>query len=137
MPRLQKGLFHNPFHRHKDSGNVKAQTNQVKIQEDGTTDILLPTSPSRSTIQPIQSIQPTQPTQTFRPQDLWKTAYDQLDDEERRILSTIQIPTNLNDKGNHPQTNVLISEVIRLTEEQYEKYQQKVDEKLRKSSGNH
>jgi regulatory protein YycI of two-component signal transduction system YycFG len=106
----------------------------VKIQEDGTADILLPTSPS---IQSIQLTQPTQPTQTFRPQDLWKTAYDQLDDEERRILSTIQIPTNLNDKGNHPQTNVLISEVIRLTEEQYEKYQQKVDEKLRKSSGNH
>ncbi|KAB8076271.1 WD40-repeat-containing domain protein [Aspergillus leporis] len=140
MARLRKGLFHNPFHRHKESRNVEAETNQAKIQEDSTINVLLPTSPSQSNIQPTQPTQPTLPTlptqstQSFRPLDLWKTAYDQLDDEERRILSTIQIPTNPNKKGKNSQVNVLISQVISITEEQYEKYQQKADGKLRESS---
>jgi hypothetical protein len=55
---------------------------------------------------------------------LWQTAYDQLDEKERKILSTKQIPANSKDKGNS-QPILLISEVIQLTKEQYEKYRQK------------
>ncbi|CRG89821.1 Vegetative incompatibility protein HET-E-1 [Talaromyces islandicus] len=64
--------------------------------------------------------------------NLWQTAYGQLDEKERDILSTEQAPTDWSDCGNHPQSNVLIDKVILLTEKQYEEYQQK-DGKLRQS----
>jgi hypothetical protein len=136
MPQLRKGIFQNPFHRRKKSGNAEARINQ---QDDGVADVLLPTSSSLSGSQPTESTQPTQSVQlaqsiqTFIPLDLWGTAYDQLDDEEQRILSTVRSPTNLGDEGNHSQTDVLVGEVIRLTEEQYEEYQQKASGKLRVS----
>jgi hypothetical protein len=112
MRLFQGGLFHNPFRR------------------DGTTNVLPPTPPSQPV---VHYTQPTHWTRTFMPIDFWKTAYDQLDDEERRILSTSPISTNLEDVGNRSQTHVLISEVIRLTEEQYENYQRKANENLRAS----
>ncbi|KAF7171101.1 hypothetical protein CNMCM6106_005561 [Aspergillus hiratsukae] len=75
----------------------------------------------------------TQPTQSSRTLNLWQTAYEQLDKKERNILSAKQLPADLKDKGNHFQPDILIGEVIRLTEEQYQKYQQK-EGKLRESS---
>jgi hypothetical protein len=132
MPRLQ-GLFHYPFQRRKKSGNAESQINH---QKDSTTDVLLPTSSCQSSTEPTQPIQLTQPVlsaQTWRPLDLWTTAYDQLEDEEQRILSSLRSPTNLDDEGNHSQTNALISDVIRLTEEQYEKHQQNANGKFRAS----
>jgi hypothetical protein len=121
MERLhQKFRSHNPFRRHADSQNVKARTNQAKAQADSTTSIPLPASPGQSS---IQCTQPTQPTP-----DLWKIAYDHLDGEQREILS------NLNDKGNHSQTKALLDEVIHVTKEKYEEYQQKADGTLRQTS---
>ncbi|KAF7588866.1 hypothetical protein BBP40_005051 [Aspergillus hancockii] len=125
MDRLRKGLFHNPFRRQKESLDVQTQTNLMKIPKDGTTNVLLPASSSQFTTQSTQSTKP------FRPIDLWQVAYGQLNKEERRILSKIQDTANL--IGNQSQTKVLIGEVIRLTEEQYEKYQQKANGKLRES----
>jgi hypothetical protein len=125
MDRLRKFRPHNLFHRHKNSQNVKGPKNQVRNQADSTSNTPLPASPGQSTIQCAQ------PTPAL---DLWKTAYDQLDDEQREILSTIQIPANMNDKGNHSQTKALLDEVIHVTKEQYEQYQQKADGKLRQTS---
>jgi acetoin utilization deacetylase AcuC-like enzyme len=64
---------------------------------------------------------------------LWKTAYNQLDDREQSILLTVRRPAISNDEGNHSHTNDLINEIIRLTEEQYQQYQQKANKKLRAS----
>ncbi|KAA8642420.1 uncharacterized protein ATNIH1004_011364 [Aspergillus tanneri] len=86
-----------------------------------------PPSPP-STIQTTQSIEP------FKPQDLWQTAYDQLDEEKRRILSTVRVTANPIDKESRTRTEVLISEVIRLTKEQYEEFQQNGNGKFRTSS---
>jgi hypothetical protein len=121
MSRSRKNLFRDLFHREKESPNVKAQTNQVKIQ-DSTTNVPLPTSPSQST-------QPTQPMV-----DLWKTAYDQLDDEKKKILSTSQTRTNWNNEGKQSQTEDLINKVIQETEEQYEKYQKETHKEFRESA---
>jgi hypothetical protein len=88
------------------------------------TDVLLPTPSSQSSTQPALK-------QTFAPLDLWKTAYDQLNDDEQRILSD-RSSTNL-DVGSHSHINALISEVIQITEEQYEKHQQKANGNLRAS----
>ncbi|KAF7169363.1 hypothetical protein CNMCM5623_002126 [Aspergillus felis] len=85
--------------------------------------------PPKQTSQPTLSNQPTQSSTLT----LWQTAYEQLDKRERNILSTKQFPADPNDKENHFQLDTLIGEVIRLTEEQYEKYQQKKG-KLRESS---
>jgi hypothetical protein len=89
------------------------------------TDVLLPTPSSQSSTQLALK-------QTFAPRDLWKTAYDQLNDDEQRILSD-RSSTNLDDVGNHSHINTLISEVIQITEEQYEKHQQKANGNLRRS----
>jgi hypothetical protein len=57
--------------------------------------------------------------------DLWKSAYDQLDPEERDILSNVQPTYQLeNDGKNRSQTVAIIDGVIQITEEQYKQYQQ-------------
>ncbi|KAL4990417.1 hypothetical protein BDW68DRAFT_175125 [Aspergillus falconensis] len=55
-----------------------------------------------------------------------------LGDKERTILSTISVSTTSNDNDEHPQALASISEVIRLTEEQYER--SRVDRRIRESS---
>ncbi|KAL3428820.1 hypothetical protein BDV09DRAFT_203834 [Aspergillus tetrazonus] len=59
------------------------------------------------------------------PHDLWKSAYDQLDPEERGILSKIK-PTyqSETDGRDRSQTVSVIDGVIQTTEEQYKRYQQ-------------
>ncbi|KAE8393573.1 hypothetical protein BDV23DRAFT_180628 [Aspergillus alliaceus] len=69
-----------------------------------------------------------------KPVDLWQTAYHQLDERQQRILPTVHIHADVGDKENQCRTTVLIGEVIRVTEEQYEKYRQKADSTLRESS---
>lgn len=59
------------------------------------------------------------------PQDLWQFAYDQLGQKEREILSRVQIPAlPINDAKDTSRTEAILNSVIRITEEQYEKYQQ-------------
>jgi hypothetical protein len=133
MPQIRKGLFHNPFRRDKKSGNTEAQKNH---QDNGTTDSLLPTSCSKSSAQSTLPAQPAQSVETIKNLDLWKTAYEQMNDEEQRILSTARNPTSSDEEGIHTPTNAMISEIIQLTEDQYEKYQQKANRKLRASCQN-
>ncbi|GMG17252.1 unnamed protein product [Aspergillus oryzae] len=90
----------------------------------------LPPSPRPSTIKTTQSTEP------FKPQDLWQTAYDQLDEEKRRILSTPKDTAGPNDKENRIRIEDLIGQVILLTKEQYEEYQRNADGKSRKYSRN-
>lgn len=90
----------------------------------------LPPSPRPSTIKTTQSTEP------FKPQDLWQTAYDQLDEEKRRILSTPKDTAGPNDKENRIRIEDLIGQVISLTKEQYEEYQRNADGKSRKYSRN-
>ncbi|KAF7585316.1 hypothetical protein BBP40_011246 [Aspergillus hancockii] len=91
-----------------------------------TTNALLPISSSQSNIRTTRSTEP------FRPLDLWQTAYDELDEEDRKVLSDTQVPANFVDQKN--QSREFISEVIHLTAEQYEQYQQRATGKLRESS---
>jgi hypothetical protein len=120
--------FHNPFHRHKSTGNADAQTGVVEVQGGGTIHSLLLVPLGKSNAQLNQSTQPL----TLK--DLWSAAYDQLGDEEREVLSTVQNSTTPSDPENPPQTTLLISEVIHLTEKQYENFQQRADGRLRDSS---
>jgi hypothetical protein len=109
----------NPFHRHNNPGNVDAQA----VQGSSTINSLLLAPPDTN-----------QATQSFEPDDLWLAAYNQLGDKERRVLSTIQLSTTLTDGEKPPQTTLFISEVIQLTEKQYESFQQGVDGRFRESS---
>ncbi|KAE8132176.1 hypothetical protein BDV38DRAFT_288020 [Aspergillus pseudotamarii] len=124
MGRLRHSLSH-PFRRFKGAVNVQSEEDQVKNQ-DNTVGTLLPTSPSQSIIRSIQSAEPS------RPLDLWKTAYGQLDEEDRRILSEVQVTASSIRQEDQPRD--LIEEVIHLTTEQYEQYQQEATGKLRTSS---
>ncbi|KAL4746219.1 hypothetical protein BDW72DRAFT_39188 [Aspergillus terricola var. indicus] len=128
MPFRSRFRVHNPFHRRKDPGNAVAQTGLVEDQEGGTiySPQLAPCDAS--------STQPNLSTQSLTPKDLWSAAYDQLCDEERKVLSTVQNPTTPNDLENPPSIAVLISKVIHLTEEQYGNFQQRADRRLRESS---
>ena len=120
MPQFEKALFHNLFRRDKKSRNTEAQKNR---QDNGTTDDLLPTSSSQSNAQSTLPAQPAQPVRTVKTVDLWQTAYEQMDGEEKRILSTARNPTTVDDEGNHSPTNAMVIEIIQLTEKQYEKHQ--------------
>jgi hypothetical protein len=57
--------------------------------------------------------------------DLWKSAYDQLDPEERNILSKVQ-PTYQGEYDGkiRSQTVAVINRVVQITEGQYKQYQQ-------------
>ncbi|GCB21817.1 vegetative incompatibility protein HET-E-1 [Aspergillus awamori] len=124
MPRYFKHLFHRPFHKHGEISNRKTQTKQAKDDEKDITD-----TQSSTYSQPAP--QPDRSTQIFQPQDLWEAAYNQLDERQRHILSTIQIPSD-SDKGTDPRG--IIGEVIEITKEQYEKYRQTGDGRTRRSS---
>lgn len=80
------------------------------------------------------AIQITQPIEPFIPQDLWQIAYDQLEEEKRKILSKIEVTGNSIGKENQFQTEILIGEVIRLTKERYEEFRQNANGKIRTSS---
>ncbi|KAB8253814.1 hypothetical protein BDV32DRAFT_157658 [Aspergillus pseudonomiae] len=124
MGRLRESLCH-PFSRYRGPGKTQNQKDPVKIP-DNTTNALLPTSFSQFTIRTTQSTEP------FRPLDLWQTAYDQLDEEDQRVLSNVKVTTNFVDQENQPRD--LIGEIIHLTTEQYEQCQRKETGKLRASS---
>ncbi|KAK6810480.1 hypothetical protein RU639_013746 [Aspergillus parasiticus] len=102
----------------------------TKDQEESKTKSSPPLSPRPSTTQTIQSAEP------FKPQDLWQAAYNQLEEEKRRILSTAKITAIPIDKENQTRPEDLISEVIRLTKEQYEEYLQNENGKIRTCSKN-
>jgi hypothetical protein len=104
----------NFFRRHK-----------VEAQETITTSTL-------PLISPEPNGQLNQATRTSKPVDLWQSAFEKLGDKERTILSIIQVPTTSNDYEKHPRALASVSEVIRLTEEQYER--SKVDRRIRESS---
>lgn len=55
------------------------------------------------------------------PQDLWQAAYDQLDENEQRILSANQSTAHLNVRRS--KTLDMVDTVIRVSEEQYKEYQ--------------
>ncbi|KAL4744344.1 hypothetical protein BDW72DRAFT_188744 [Aspergillus terricola var. indicus] len=116
--------IHNPFHRRKHSPDADARAEVVQA---GTVNSLLLPPLGESDVQPNQSTQ-------SMPEVLWSAAYDQLSDEEQRVLSTIPLSTRSNDKEEPPRITLLIDEVIQLTEKHYENFQQKVDGRLRESS---
>ncbi|KAL4977899.1 hypothetical protein BDW66DRAFT_149628 [Aspergillus desertorum] len=116
------------FHRRKHSPNVDTQVEQAQAVQKaaGSINSLLLASSGKSSVLAKQS------TESVVPEDLWSAAYQQLGDEERRVLSTIRLSTTPNDKEDRRQTAVLINEVIQLTEKQCEDFQQRVDGRLRK-----
>ncbi|KAB8238710.1 WD40-repeat-containing domain protein [Aspergillus alliaceus] len=128
MASRNRFRLHNLFHRPNNPQKVNAQTGGMEIQKSGSINgLLLVSSPGKS------NSHSNQPTQYSEPTDLWSAAYNQLGDEERRILSTITIPRTPTERKNLPQTALLISEVIQLTEKQYQNHQQRADKRLRES----
>ncbi|KAL4744254.1 hypothetical protein BDW72DRAFT_188952 [Aspergillus terricola var. indicus] len=127
MTSRSRFRIRNPFHRHKHSPNVNTQGEQLQAdQEAGNINSVLLTSPGKSSVQAEQS------TESFPLEDLWSAAYEQLGDEERKALSTIQLSATPNYREESRQTVLLINEVIQLTEKQYEDFQQRVDGRFRK-----
>ncbi|KAJ5249461.1 hypothetical protein N7524_011777 [Penicillium chrysogenum] len=112
----------------KRPGNADPQTEVEEVEEGGTVHSPLRASRSKSSAQKNQS------TQSSTPDDLWSAAYDQLSEQERKVLSTEQNSTTPTDPQNPPQTTLLISEVIHLTEKRYEIFQQRADGRLRESA---
>lgn len=70
------------------------------------------------------------------PPDLWKSAYDKLDQKERDILSKVPVlaQPEIDEEKNH-KTKAIIDTVVETTKEQYEKYQEG-GLKIRRSTGN-
>ncbi|KAJ5902536.1 hypothetical protein N7495_003064 [Penicillium taxi] len=54
------------------------------------------------------------------PQDLWQAAYDQLDETQKNILSTVKV--SIEPHNGTSQTVDVLNEVVRTTEAQYEDY---------------
>ncbi|KAE8131510.1 hypothetical protein BDV38DRAFT_288620 [Aspergillus pseudotamarii] len=72
---------------------------------------------------------------TLHLHDLWQSAYDQLDQKEQQILSTLAISTHLESKKNGcSQTELMVEKVIERTKQQYESYQNG-GLKIRRSTG--
>ncbi|GAB1211518.1 hypothetical protein ATERTT37_000641 [Aspergillus terreus] len=67
-----------------------------------------------------------QPQGSSPPRDLWKSAFDQLGQEERDALQTSHVPSSTTDA---------LSNVIEATKEKYEEYQEKGGIRVRKSTG--
>ncbi|KAE8330728.1 hypothetical protein BDV39DRAFT_212675 [Aspergillus sergii] len=71
-------------------------------------------------------------------QDLWQSAFDQLDRKEQQILSTLKYPPaqleNDSDQNGHSPTEAIIEKVIQGTKQQYEGYQNG-GIKIRRSTG--
>jgi hypothetical protein len=124
MPKRLKKLFPS-FHKHKDIEKVEAQINQAEDQKDST-NIARPPTSSQPAIQLLQSIE------TFQPKDLWQAAYDQLDEKQQQILLRTQSSPESEEKK--AGSRELIDEIIHVTKLQYEAYQQKSDNTLRKTS---
>jgi CRISPR/Cas system-associated endonuclease Cas1 len=124
MPQYLKHLFDKTFHRHNETRNRKTQTKRAKDDQKDITDTQLSTYS-----QPAP--QPDRSTQIFQPQDLWKAAYNQLDERQRHILATVQTPSDSN-KGTD--SRGIIGEVIQITKEQYERYRHTGDGRTRRSS---
>ncbi|KAJ5503990.1 hypothetical protein N7463_006864 [Penicillium fimorum] len=117
MLKRLKNLF-SSFHRHKEIGKAEDQKD--------STNIVRPPTYSQPATQPLQSIK------TFQPKDLWQTAYDQLDEKQQQILLRTQ--SSPESKDNKTASRELIDEIIHATKLQYEAYQQKSDNTLRKTS---
>ncbi|KAE8372212.1 hypothetical protein BDV26DRAFT_298071, partial [Aspergillus bertholletiae] len=102
-------------------GHVKYQDDPVKLQPDNQPNSSIPLSSSQHSIQASQSIESSEP------EDLWQTAYAQLDEETQRILSTMKATTNPTEQ---------LDEVINLTTEQYMEFQKNSNGRFRTSSRN-
>ncbi|KAJ5908983.1 hypothetical protein N7495_001665 [Penicillium taxi] len=120
-----KNKFNRLLLKHKKTGKEDAGIDQVVDQRDSATN-------ARKSTGSQAAIQPTQSTEIFEPQDLWQAAYDQLDVKQQQILSSIQTPSKSKDKN--ASSRELIDDIVRVTKQQYETYQQKSDDTIRKSS---
>lgn len=105
--------------RHKEPPALKNQDDPVKLQSDNRPNSPIPPSSSQHGIQTTRSIK------SFEPQDLWQTAYDQLDEEKQRILSAVKATANPTEQ---------LDEVINLTTKQYAEFQQNGNGGFRTSS---
>ena len=124
MPKRLKNLFPS-FYRHTEIGKTEAHINQAEDQKNSTKNAG-PSTYSQPAIQRLRSIE------TFEPQDLWQTAYGQLDEKQQQILSRTQSSSGSEDKK--AGSRELIDEILQVTKQQYEAYQQKSDRTLRKTS---
>jgi hypothetical protein len=117
--------------RFKNSEIAKSQLSQTEIHADHSS--VLPASASASASQ--TSVTQPRSEDSRSPKDLWQSAFDQLDQDEQDVLLQRNISTssNKNDENNL-RTAQLINEVIKITKERYEGYQQG-GIKIRRSTG--
>ncbi|KAJ5718775.1 hypothetical protein N7488_004421 [Penicillium malachiteum] len=123
MPERLKRLL-SSLHRHKEIEKAQAHIKQAEDQKDSV--VAKPATYGPPAIQPRQSFE------TFHPIDLWQTAYDRLDKKQQQIL--LRTESSLQSKNKTSGLTQLIDEIIQVTKQQYEAYQQKSDKTLRKVS---
>ncbi|KAJ5147969.1 hypothetical protein N7526_001321 [Penicillium atrosanguineum] len=70
-----------------------------------------------------------------RPQDLWQSAFDQLDQKDQDTLRSRHLLASANQEESHSLTTDIIDQVIETTKEKYENYQKKGWIKIKRSTG--
>lgn len=125
-----KCLRNRLFHGHEKSRNAEQPSSKAEAQSDLTPTVPTSVSSSQPSKRTIQS------KDTSLPQDLWQSAFDQLDPKEKEILSQTRVSASLANigKGKLSQTTVIIEEVIKTTEKRYKEYQQG-GMKIKRSTG--
>lgn len=68
--------------------------------------------------------------------DLWQMAYDQLDNEDQRVLSQHRPSSKTTDRSQEPQTTVCITDLIDIIKAQYKDLDAEADGKARSSLKN-
>ncbi|KAJ6088704.1 hypothetical protein N7486_009965 [Penicillium sp. IBT 16267x] len=81
MPKRLKSLI-SSFHTQKETGKAEAPINPAEDQKNTTTN-------ATRLISSQPAIQPGQPNEILQPRGLWQAAYDELDEKQRQILSSI------------------------------------------------
>ncbi|KAJ9488439.1 hypothetical protein VN97_g4841 [Penicillium thymicola] len=105
------------LHRPRKPKNAELQPSQPDVHVGRTPVARTPAHASQSSTAQSQIENPT------LLEDLWKAAFDQLDEKERVILQQGNISALTNRNGeNHSRTTDLVNEVIQKTKEQYEEF---------------
>ncbi|KAJ5618518.1 NACHT and WD40 domain protein [Penicillium herquei] len=119
MPKRLKGVFKHLLHREDDPRNLTAQNKQDNIQANSA-------AHHRLSVSSQITENSTQSGQTPQPQDLWKAAYEKLDETQRPE----QIPT----RSDESDPRDIIDEVVKTTKEEYEEHCQGASGKFKETA---
>jgi hypothetical protein len=126
--RCLKGLKDRVFHRPREPQSAQSQLSQNGLHADRTPVDPKPVPASQSSIA-LSQLEDTPP------KDLWKAAFDQLNQEEQNILQPSNGPASTNGQENVLRTTDVIDKVLESTKQEYEEYQKRGGMKIKRSKG--